>query len=407
MVPMRWPGSWNQPKHLDLVRGTPVDCLLGKPPGPVAAAAAGLGLTVLDWEARGSKAYAVEGVWPGIRRSQGGSSDSTETGPTGAAWVDSNGWIAQLARARAGGKPVWLDYAPPKEDRLQRDEAYLAAVADAAAAGARWIVALDAGLETDLAKGSPEALARWRKITGSLAFFERHRPPENYRPQGAFGVLSDFSGDNEFLATEVLNLAARRLLLYRILLKAEAAGQTFEGLKAVLYVDKEPPAGALLEKLGSYMDQGGLLIVPAATGKLFAGKPGAASLVPGYSIRRLGRGRLATPDQPWEDPYLLAQEAHLLMSHRHDPLRLFNPGSRSVHYTAAPDGSKARVDLVSYSGRAPANDVTLMLAAPCRTARLLALGSAKAVPLKLVRARAGLEIPLPPISVYAAIELEK
>src|SRR5512133_2213269 len=81
-----------------------------------------------------------ECVWPGIRT---GANGNASAGPTGAPWIDSNGWIARLAAALAPGKTVWLDFAPPVGEVLSPDR-WALAVAEAAAHGARWILPADA-----------------------------------------------------------------------------------------------------------------------------------------------------------------------------------------------------------------------------------------------------------------------
>jgi hypothetical protein len=90
------------------------------------------------------------------------------------------------------------------------------AVADAAAHGGAWIVELDSALRRGLAAGEPACLSRWRELAAAASFFNRHAGWAEMRPQAALGVISDFAGENEFIATELLNLLARRQVGYRI-----------------------------------------------------------------------------------------------------------------------------------------------------------------------------------------------
>lgn len=50
----------------------------------------------------------------------------------------------------------------------------------------------------------------WRKIVQAIEFFAARRSWAHYRPVGLLGVVSDFSGSNEFMSFEVLNLLVAR-----------------------------------------------------------------------------------------------------------------------------------------------------------------------------------------------------
>src|ERR1035438_10267019 len=79
----------------------------------------------------------VPGEWPGIQLSPSGKVDTVAAGPTGAPWVDSNGWKIRLTTALHRETTVWVD-APPKGPRLF-PQSYVVAVADSAARGGRWV----------------------------------------------------------------------------------------------------------------------------------------------------------------------------------------------------------------------------------------------------------------------------
>ncbi len=70
----------------------------------------------------------------------------------------------------------------------------------------------------------------------------------------------------------------------------------------------------------------------------------------------------------------------------------------------APDGQCAVIQLVNYAVNSPAHEVTLGLDTKSQKARLHTFQDVRE--LKFVPARIGVEIPLPPIGVYAAIEVE-
>src|SRR5205814_9456647 len=110
---------------------------------------------------------------------------------------------------------------------------------------------------------------------------------------------------------------ARQNQPYRIL----TGHESWQGLKAILYANEEPPKPELRAKLLAFAQSGGLVI----TGGTWAAKDGApADAHPRYTIRRVGKGRIATGDL--SDPYQAAADAQILLSHRYDLVRFWNGG---------------------------------------------------------------------------------
>ena len=120
-----------------------------------------------------------------------------DAGPTGNPWVDSNGWKIRLESARHPGARVWVDASPKGP---VSPDSYALALADSAAYGGRWIVSLDGGFAADVARGKADALASWKKMTGSAKFFEDLRAWSAYTPEAVVGIISDFTGDNDYMA---------------------------------------------------------------------------------------------------------------------------------------------------------------------------------------------------------------
>ncbi len=193
-IPLRWPVTLQDPAALDRLKGTPVNCLVIQ--GPLAERASQAGFAVVDLSKLPASILCLsKAVWPGIR-APGPGKDDAAAGPTGVPWVDSNGWLIRLSRTLAPGKTVWVTFDPPN-DTVVTPDSYVLAVADAEAYGGRWVI-------------SPGALDAFQRIARALAFFERHREWRTWQPVALLGVVSDFSGPNEYAGGEALNLLARR-----------------------------------------------------------------------------------------------------------------------------------------------------------------------------------------------------
>jgi hypothetical protein len=333
------------------------------------------------------------------------------SGPTGAPWIDSNSWVARLAAAHAPGKQIWLAFEPPQEEQSPNEAAYKVAVVDAAAVGAWWILSLDEKLSQALAAGNAEAAKTWRGILDTVAFFETHSAWRGYVHQGPLAIISTFAGDNEFMGTELLNLAARGNLQYRIVDRLHVASADLTGLRAALWVDSDPPAADVVAKPAGFARRGGLLIVPHTVARLFKGEGALDCAVPGYDLRTFGKGTVAAATRDWADPYFLAADAHDLVSRRYDPIRIFNGPSYWTHYSVAPGGNDRLIQLVSFAGgsRFPrmgrSNDVTVRFPARHSSVTLHRLDSSPEA-LRPVKDGDHIEYQLPQFAVYAALEVK-
>lgn len=339
---------------------------------------------------------ATKGERAGIRRSR----DGGGSGPTGAAWVDSNGWKIRLSRQQNAAKSIWVESDAPKADEVLRVENYLVAMADSAAYGGQWVISLAPDFRSAIAADKPEAAKDWQRIRTAAKFFAAHAAWANLPARAELGVLSDYAGENEYLAGEILNLAARQQIPYAILETSKFSAPP-AGLKAIVYADAKPPAAPVRAALEKFAAAGGLLIAAKAWGAP-ASTPLPGSPAVGYSIYPSGKGRIALANE-FEDPYLVAADAQILLSHRNDVVRMFNGGSIGMYPTG--DAKRTVVHLVNYSGRPGADDVSLWVAGTFSRATLYSLENAEPKPLKLQAQRGGAETYLPPVPVYAAVEL--
>ncbi len=404
-VPMRWPAEWTDPRRLELLKGTPVNCLVGEkaPPFPLGD----LEFVTLTPERQPEGVAIRQGLWPRVQAAKSAGGSDAESGPTGAPWVDSNAAVIRLAQALEPGKEVWLTYSPPEPNEVVPFDLFALPVAEAGAYGARWLITLQDAFREGLETGNAEAMAAWKHLTNVLDFSARHAEWSRWEPVAALAVLSDFTGDNELLSHEFLNLAPRRHLAYRIVLKSAAASASFQEQKAILYIDAAPPEGDMRARLLDFASQGGLLILPKALPG--SGAPGETEY--GYNIHTHGKGRIASPIEEWYDPYILAGEVHLLLSHRQDVVRIWNGGLMNSHYVASPDRKRGVVHLVNYGGRRYGrrrqpmrlDDVTVGFAESYQSATVYTPEGEHTV--QALKRRLGTEIPLPPFSIYAAIEL--
>jgi hypothetical protein len=399
---MRWPGSWKSPSAIGLLKGTPINWLLVDKDaglGPVMEEAKRAGLHVAEVAAPPTGVDLIAGEWPGVAMSRGG--DGVSAGPTGVPWVDSNSWKIRLEAARRPGADIWVD-APPKGVGV-RSGAYRTAIADAAAYGGRWVISLDAEMAAGLVAGKADALKTWREMAGVAAFFPRHAEWAGYLPEAVVGVISSFAGDDEFLGQELLNLIGRTNQQYAVLVKTKLPETAFRGLRAVIYVDGQPPAADLRQRTLDFVSAGGLLITGPKWGPA-PGTPGKDEH-PAYAMRTLGKGRVAIARKEPDDPYALANDSAVLISHRYELMRFWNGGAVGSYLTVAPGRKRGVAHLLFYADQGT-DDVSVRIAGRWRKASLWTTDREGPRPVEMEIQQDALELHLPVMGQYAAVELE-
>jgi hypothetical protein len=455
--------AWAQPSALELLKGTPVNCLVvdwasGKPEdsaqqqalkplleagrvlgisfvGKVAvkegtgaavaaARAAGLAAVLLRYtsgqsfdlpaimqlsrekvvgESLSTIFCTSDNVWPGVNL-ETLDEDSARAGATANPWVDSNAWFSLLAGALEPGKTLWLDFDPPDSSNLRHPANYGLAVADSQAYGGRWIISLDDKLRAALPKGDPQAKGVWQKLCEALDFFESHKEWRAFQLEGTLAVFSDFRGDNAYFSGEVLNLLNRRQVQLQIVERSRPLPAPDQELKAVLWLDKDAPSADQLSQFLAFVRQGGLLIAAAYWGPPEV-KPAKGEPSLHYDLYNLGAGQIAVAEEGFQAPDQVAVDAHLLLSRRNDIVRLYNRATLNCHSSIDPAHKRRLVQVLNYSLK-PADSVTLWVNDEVQLARLWQPGTNEALTLQGVAAAPGMEFRLPSLSLYCALEFE-
>ena len=457
--------KWMEPESLDLLRGTPINCLIipwaagvaedeeqqrqlrpllaraqalgleivGRVQGSVdcqnaatRAYAAGLSalalpslpeatlaLPVIQWAERGqinwnassTTVALTDCVWPGIRGNAGRNGAGAIAGPTGIPWLDTNAWQSQWARQHCESKRLWLAFEPAVAESVVDIASYRLALADSESCGARWIVSLDDSFRLALSGQQAAALEHWKQLIEVLEFFRSRSAWDELHPKAALGIAAGDANAEAFMQGEILNLLGRRQVPFCTLGKGPWKVDETENLVAMLCSEAGFPDATQRGLLLKFAERGGLLIVPNTWEK----PTGAAlshDLEDDYLLVRFGSGRLAWSREAWHDPYRVAEAIHLLMSRRNDLFRLGNGASMSARCTGSPDGRMMLIQLVSFDRRAARVPVSLWVKPKFRAARLWKLDSNEPMTLSAKPEQGGQEFSLPPFTTYAALELE-
>ena len=438
-IPARW--SWNEAASLELLAGTPVNCLLVEQASrEFAAAAAARGVTVLAVARPGAELESViqhaiesrlagvvlegafdpaarhlagrllaqagltliellpraqlrldseaavigtaQGLWPGIRVFESG---AIRAAPTGSPWVETNTGFLRHLRA-ATDAPIWIANLPPAKTVVPV-ERYLGAIADAAIAGARWVVALDGELERRLAARDPKALAAWKRIAAHLKFYEDHAEWRSWKPAGQLAIIQD-EQSGALLGGGIVDMIAARHVPVRVVPRQRLNAEALRGARLALNVDPASLSDSDKEVLRSFTRGGGTLL----------------SGPPGWKFPMLDADRISLDEAQLDRLTEIWREVNSLIGRRNLGARLFNVSGMLSNLLARPDGRQAVLHLVNYTSY-PAENITVHLAANYSRALLLR-PEEPSRELALYRIEEGVGVEIDRISSCAALLLD-
>jgi hypothetical protein len=436
-VPARW--NWTDPKTLDLLAGSPINCLLlqsyspafaeraaergivtlavvtpGADPADAARKAiqARLQGVVLEGDfppnavARvrdilsGTPAAVIQltsrsrlplggsdpiigtyqGVWPGIQVEENG---AAKAAPSGNPWIDTNSGFIRSVRAW-GPVTLWLGNLPPPKTVIT-GRRYLQVICDAEAYGARWIVALDDNFASALARGDEVTLNDWKRMGQYLKYFEDERSRRSMQAYGQLAVVQDSKCGA--LSGGIIDMIAAKHTPVRPVPLPRLTPESLKG--ATMAVDVDPSALTPDQRavLAGYTRAGGTLL---------SGPPGWKDSVQGTSIT-LEKAELERLNGIWHDMQGMIGRKNL-------GARLFNVASMLSYLESGPEGKQVVVHLINYSGY-PVENVTVHMLKEFLHARLdTPEGGRK--DLELYKTEEGSGVDIDSVSVCATVILD-
>lgn len=333
-----------------------------------------------------SPIIAMEGVYPSGRNL---SDMGIRGAPSSEPWIESNLWLARSFIFHPS-RSVWIS------SQLERVSAvdYARAVADAAAAGGRWIVSTDDSLRTKLRAGDASALETWRRLSSYLKFAESHSEWRTVAPYGNVGIVVDPASTSPDVADEYLKLAARRQVPYRLIARSEMNAAAVASFRALLATGLDPPSTAERKLMQEFADNGGLLIAGPSWGG--APKTEAFSEVPA------GKGRVVVYKDP--APEAVARDLKELLSDDELGVVPFNVPSVITVASGGGPGHPLVVHLVNYFDHS-VEAITLRVAGKLRSARM-ETPEGPTLDLAVREAEGRTEVTIPKLLLWGAVSME-
>src|ERR1051326_288260 len=143
-----------------------------------------------------------QGLWPGIQVEENG---AAKAAPSGAPWIDTNTGFLRFVRSYTT-HPVWIANQPPAKTVVTVNR-YLQSIGDAAIAGAHWVIALDDDFNRRLLARQPQALADWKRIATTLSYYASHNDWKTMAPHGQLALVEDVSS-GALLSGGILDMIA-------------------------------------------------------------------------------------------------------------------------------------------------------------------------------------------------------
>jgi hypothetical protein len=372
---MRWPAA--DVESLALLKDSPVNCLLVRQDQiqpEFEAAVKQRGLTLLPYrEEKGvlrvlgpqpfelSPRTAIpldkppvvvgttQGLWPGVRAEEHG---KVQARPSSAPWIETNAGFLRFLHATLPGSVVWIANVPPDKEVVSPAR-YVQAIADAAMAGARWVVSLDSDTWALLRKQDAKALEGWGRINRVLRFYEDHRELREWPDHSGLAVLQD-AASGALISGSILDMIAAKHIPATIVTPAALLRDKPDDVRLLLNIDPAALTQEQRDAVRAVARQGATVLSGPPAWKLALPEPEVITF-PETSIKQL--------DEIW-------REINGVIGRRNFAVRLFGAPSTLSNLKAAPGHARLALFLVNYSDYA-VESITVQLLGKYQSAELL------------------------------------
>ena len=446
LVPARW--NWTDPATLDLLQGTPINCLLLRwnpaqaqaigafteraadrriatlailePKDDVVSAArqairAKMTGIVLEGDfpesAAGqvrdaladSKAVIIEltsrsrlklgGPAPILATYQGVwpgiqvmEDGHAKAGPSGTAWIDTNTGFVRAVKAW-GDTPLWIGNLPPPKAVVTGDR-YLQVICDAAMVGARWVVALDDSFASHLKDKDPATLKQWQRMGRHLQYYEDHKEWRAMRPAGKFALVQDVS-DGALLSGGILDMIAVKHTPVRPVPRQKLNMAAFKDVAMAVNVNGESLTPEERDVLRAFTRSGGTLL----TGP------------PGWKAKNsTNADQITIEKEEMERLDSIWKEVNSMIGRRNLGARLFNVSTMLSDLISSADGKQVIVQLVNYADY-PVESIAVHVLGDFKHARLYTPEDGERT-LEVYKNEEGTGVDIDKVSVCATLRLD-
>ncbi|MCS7023504.1 MAG: hypothetical protein NZV14_01795 [Bryobacteraceae bacterium] len=417
-VPARWP--YRDPESLQLLDGSPINCLLVREATPAFRKQAAErqirllqelaadsvpdatmdGYVVSDPQARPKTSKPVivlgerraiqledpiagtrQGVWPGIEISHG----EDKSHPTGGAWIHTNTGVLRFLRS-ATKSVIWIANSPPAHREITGVN-YLQAIADAAAVGARWVVSWDEKFLARWRQRDAGTLADWDRMQQHLRFYEEHKEWRDWPTWSQLALLQDVDS-GALVSGNLMDMLAVMNTPVRAIPSRSLKADVLRDAKVAIVLNPQAYTQEQQELIARFAQSGGRVV----------------SGPKGWKMPLPEEGRFTFDREHYKAIEAIWPELHSAVNRRNFAARLFNVSGALSYLQFRPDGKQAVLHLVNYTDY-PVESITAFVQGKYRRATLYAPGRAPAK-LSTYETPEGTGVEIDNIETCAAVLLE-
>ncbi len=324
-----------------------------------------------------------QGVWPGVQAQD--EHGSAKSGPSGAPWINTNTGFLRFAHASTKAA-IWIANTPPEKTAIGLSQ-YLHAIGDAGMAGARWVVVLDEEFNRRVLARDPAALADWRQIGTHLKYYEDHQDWRTMRAHSNLALVEDVD-TGALLSGGVLDMIAVKHTPVRPIPYRKISSAGMQGAKIAVDVNPSALSPEQRDVLKAFTRSGGTMLT---------GPPGWKFETLRKDDITLGKADLERLDEIWKELNSLTGRTNL-------GARLFNVSSMLSNLLEAPGQKQLVLQLVNYTDF-PVENITAHVLGSFHTARLYQPNQAPK-PLETYAVEEGTGIDIDKIGALATLILE-
>jgi hypothetical protein len=326
----------------------------------------------------------TQGVWPGIEIEHAGPK-STTAAPTGSAWINTNTGFLRYARS-ATPAVFWLANRPAPQVELTASR-YLRAIADAAAVGVRWVIALDEKFASRLIGGDATARAGWTSIGTMLRFYEENHHWVSWKPWAQLAIVQD-PASGALVTGNLLDMLSVMNTPVRAVPTRELNAAKLEATQVTVTVKPQ-----------AYTPEQIALI------RQFAKKGGTVVRGPEAWTMPLPEGdQITFNKQQYKALEAIWPELHVAVQRKNFGVRMFNVSGTLTYLQKSPDSKQVVLQLVNFTDFTVEN-ITAFVQGKYKKAVLHAPGESPR-PLSIYDAPEGTGVEIDKLGVSGAVVLE-
>ncbi len=270
-----------------------------------------------------------QGLWAGVKLGHEGEAEAAPSGPP---WIDTNSGFLRFARAETPkGTPVWIANRPPDGQAIPAGR-YVQAVADAAMAGAHWVICLDAPLAKDLLAGEPRAMKTWARINSVLNFYQRNRELGELPDYSKLAIVQD-ADSGALVSGSVLDMVSSKHVPAFVATPDSLGVVTMPELKLLLNIDPQSLSDEQTQALRAEARKGVMLMNGPPQWKLALPPPSEVTFTD---------SQIKDLEEVWND-------INRTLGRENFAVRVFGAPAMLSNLKATAGGRKLVLHLVNYS----------------------------------------------------------